>query len=184
MVILWTGPLNVLGSVLLPLLSLPPLFLSPCYFRPSYGGSGGRRGLAGGNRDNKGFKTSELPTAKPLSRQREARQPLPRQAFQPHQPWQKAGRTIILTIWPNRWPHSKMGRSLQHRVIIGSSLVLIAAQPGPGLVVKDCAVNKWSLTFNAKMLIHSFVLRLFDQDLSRVLLIYPGNSWMLDEMLK
>lgn len=46
----------------------------------------GRGGLAGGNRDNKGFKTSELPTAKPLSRQREARQPLPSQAFQPHQP--------------------------------------------------------------------------------------------------
>lgn len=58
MVILWTRPLNVLGSVHLSLLSLPPLFLSPCYFRPSYGGSGGRSGLAGGgNRDNKGFKT-------------------------------------------------------------------------------------------------------------------------------
>lgn len=110
------------------------LFFPPCYFRPSYEGSRGRRGLAGGNRDNKGFKTSELPTAKPLSRQGEARQPLPSQVFQPHQPWQKAGRTIILTIGRNRWPHSKMGLSLQQRLMIGLSLVLIAVQ----LQALDC----------------------------------------------
>lgn len=72
-----------------------------------------KKGLAGGKIDNKGFKASELPTAKPLSRQRGARQTLPSQAPQPHQPWQKAGRTIILTIWLSRWPHTEMGLSLQ-----------------------------------------------------------------------
>lgn len=92
---------------------LPSLSLSPSDSRPSYGGSRGRKGLAGGKIDNKGFKASELPTAKPLSRQRGARQTLPSQALQPHQPWQKAGRTIILTIWLSRWPHTEMGLSLQ-----------------------------------------------------------------------
>lgn len=51
------------------------LSLSPSDSRPSYGGSRGRKGLAGGKIDNKGFKASELPTAKPLSRQWGARQP-------------------------------------------------------------------------------------------------------------
>ena len=81
----------------------PSLFLPPTPDRPTGGVEGGE-GLAGGKTDNKGFKASELPTAKPLSRQRRARQPPPSQALQPHQPWQKAGRTIILTIWLWRWP--------------------------------------------------------------------------------
>lgn len=97
----------------LALSSLLSLSLSPSDSRPSYRGSRGRKGLAGGKRDNKGFRASELPTAKRLSRQRGARQPLPSQALQPHQPWQKAGRTIILTIWLSRWPHTEMGLSLQ-----------------------------------------------------------------------
>lgn len=74
------------------------------------------------------LKPSALPTAKPLSRQQEARQPVPSQAFQPHQPWQKAGRTIILTIWPDCWPHSKTRVSLQHGTVIDLPVVLIAAQ--------------------------------------------------------
>lgn len=150
MVILWTRPLNVLGSVHLPLLSLPPLFLSPCYFRPSYGGSRGRRGLAGGGTETiRVLKPSELPTAKPLSRQREARRPLPSQAFQPHQPWQKAGRTIILTIWPNRWPHSKTRLSLQHRIVIDLPVVLIAAQLArPRIGRERVWVNKWLVDLN------------------------------------
>lgn len=93
--------------------SLPPSLFLPSDSRPSYGRSRGRKGLAGGKIDNKGFKASELPTAKPLSRQWGSRQTLPSQALQPHQPWQKAGRTIILTIWLSRWPHTEMGLSLQ-----------------------------------------------------------------------
>lgn len=108
----WTRPLNVLGSFLLP--SLPAsLSLHPSDSRPFYGGSRKRKELAGGSIDNKGFKASELPTAKPLSRQWGSRQPLPSQVLQPHQPWQKAGRTIILTIWLSCWPHTEMGLSLQ-----------------------------------------------------------------------
>lgn len=69
------------SSFLLSFFLSAPLSLSPRYSRPSYGGSRGRKGLAGGKIDNKGFKASELPTAKPLSRQRRARQPLPSQAL-------------------------------------------------------------------------------------------------------
>lgn len=79
--ILWTGPLNVLGSFLLPLPS-PSLFLPPTPGRPTEGAEG-EKGLAGGKIDNKGFfKASELPTAKPLSRQRGAR----RRATEPSAP--------------------------------------------------------------------------------------------------
>lgn len=70
--ILWTRPLNALGAVLLPSrsASLPPsLFMSLTPDHPSEGAEG-EKGLAGGGEDNKGvFKASELPTAKPLSRQ-------------------------------------------------------------------------------------------------------------------
>lgn len=93
--------------------ALPPSLVLPLTPDHPTEGAEGEKGLAGGKIDNKGFKASELPTAKPLSRQRGARQPLPSQALQPHQPWQKAGRTIILTIWLSRWPHTEMGLSLQ-----------------------------------------------------------------------
>lgn len=74
--ILWTRPLNVLGSVPLPLpRSLPPSFFLPLTPDHPTEGAEGEKGLAGGKIDNKGFKASELPTAKPLSRQRGARQP-------------------------------------------------------------------------------------------------------------
>lgn len=102
------GPQIYLAPSLL--LSLSASRLTPDH--PTEGAEG-EKGLAGGKIDNKGFKASELPTAKPLSRQQRARQPLPSQALQPHQPWQKAGRTIILTIWLSCWPHTEMGLSLQ-----------------------------------------------------------------------
>lgn len=108
-----------------------------------------RPSRGGGTETIRVLKPSELPTAKPLSRQREARRPLPSQAFQPHQPWQKAGRTIILTIWPNRWPHSKTRLSLQHRIVIDLPVVLIAAQLArPRIGRERVWVNKWLVDLN------------------------------------
>lgn len=105
----WTRPLHVLGSS--PF--FPPLSLSPPDSRPCDRGSRGRKGWAGGETDNKGIKATALPTAKLLSMQQRARQAQPSQALHPHQPWQTAGRTIILTIWLCHWPHTEMGQSLQ-----------------------------------------------------------------------
>lgn len=131
------GPWMVLGSFLLFFSFSPPpsafLSLAPYWDRPSRRAEG-EKGLARGEIDNKTFKASELPTAKPLSRQRGARQPPPSQALHPHQPWQKAGRETILTIWLRCWPDTKIGPLLQLVLWTGLPLVLIVStEPGFGL---------------------------------------------------
>ena len=119
--------------------TLPPFLFLPSDSRPSYGVSRGRKGLAGGKIDNKAFKASELPTAKPLSRQQGASQPLPSQALQPHQPWQKAGRTICLNNMAESLTQHWNWAIAPTSVMVGLLLALIAqhwAKPWTWLVVK------------------------------------------------